>query len=154
MSPCCTKKVGSQVTKPKIRVLIEISTTQPTIMRCRIGGLIREPRRKSVAGAAGAGAGSVPPAAASRSMNCISASASAVLPCASSQRGDSGSVLRKYQTMSAPIPAMTNIGRQPNVGITNVPINAVAGSPETTSSAMVASRRPRSRGGTNSVRVE
>ncbi len=105
-------------------------------------------------GAAGAGVGSVPPAAASRSIDCINASASAVLPCASSQRGDSGSALRKYQTMSAPIPATTNIGRQPNIGITKVPINAVAGNPDTTNSAMLASRRPRSRGGTNSVRVE
>jgi len=56
--------------------------------------------------------------------------------------------------MSAPIPATTNIGRQPNVGITSVPINAVAGRPDTTSSAMLASMRPRSRGGTNSVSVE
>ncbi len=31
--PCCPKKVGSQFTKPKISVLIAISTTEPTIIR-------------------------------------------------------------------------------------------------------------------------
>src|SRR5262249_2025691 len=34
----------------------------------------------------------------------------------SSQRGDSGSAFRMYQTMSAPSPASTNIARQPKRG--------------------------------------
>jgi len=45
-----------------------------------------------------------------------------VRPWDSSQRGDSGKLSRRYQTMSAPMPAITNIGRQPRVGmITRAP---------------------------------
>src|SRR5262249_60294801 len=36
--PCCRKNCGSQVTKPKIRVLTVISTQLPTIMRSSSGG--------------------------------------------------------------------------------------------------------------------
>ena len=57
------------------------------------------------------------PFATSFSIACIKASASAVRPFNSSQRGDSGSALRRYQTISEPTPAMTNIGRQPQVGM-------------------------------------
>jgi len=55
-------------------------------------------------------------AEASFSMVCINASASALRPCDSSQRGDSGNALRRYHTMSEPTPAIANIGRQPKVG--------------------------------------
>ena len=61
--------------------------------------------------------GSGLPPAASFSIACISASASSVRPCDSSQRGDSGRFLRRYQTISEPMPAMTNIGRQPKFGM-------------------------------------
>jgi len=87
-------------------------------MRWRIGG-----RSMSMALACGtttaaAGAGRVPaPCATSFSIVVNKDSASALRPCASNQRGDSGRFLRKYQTMSEPIPAMTNMGRQPQVGI-------------------------------------
>ena len=47
----------------------------------------------------------------------IKASASSVRPCDSSQRGDSGRFLRRYQTISEPTAAMMNIGRQPNAGM-------------------------------------
>ena len=46
------------------------------------------------------------------------ASESAVRPTASSQRGDSGIDLRIAQTTIAAAPAITNIQRQPMVGIT------------------------------------
>src|ERR1700730_16904692 len=36
--PCCTKNCGSQVTKPKIKVLTVINTQLPTIMRNSSGG--------------------------------------------------------------------------------------------------------------------
>ena len=65
----------------------------------------------------GAGAGNAPSAAASFSICCSSASASALRPCASSQRGDSGRFLRRYHTISEPMPAITNIGRQPKFGM-------------------------------------
>jgi hypothetical protein len=94
------------------------------------------------------------PPEASRSIACISASASAVRPLASSQRGLSGRFLRKYQTISAPTPAMTNIGRQPKLGMTSVLMIEVAGKPATTRKAMKAIQRPRDAGGTNSVMVE
>ena len=55
---------------------------------------------------------------------------------------------------SAPAPAMTNIGRQPKVGMIAVPRTAVAGNPATTTKAMKASHLPRVRGGANSVIVE
>ena len=65
-----------------------------------------------------AGAGSGPAlAATSVSIAVISVSASAVRPFDSSQRGDSGKFLRRYHTISEPMPAMTNIGRQPKVGM-------------------------------------
>ena len=102
-----------------------------------------------------AGAGSEPAVAVtSFSIVCISASASAVRPCASSQRGDSGKFLRKYQTISEPIPAMMNIGRHPQVGMIRYPRIAVTGNPQTVKNAMKASHRPRVFGGTNSVSVE
>ena len=118
VSPCRRKNCGRKITKPKISVLIVISTQLPTSSRCRIGGLnIAAPVSCGV-GAPNFGAGSVPAVdATSFSMVCIRASASALRPCASSQRGDSGKFLRRYQTTSEPRPAMMNIGRQPQVGM-------------------------------------
>src|SRR5205814_7425114 len=110
------KNVGSHCTKPKINVLIMTSMTDPTTMLGSRFGLIKDARLNDGIGAAGTGCGSGS-AAASFSIDCIKASASAVRPCASSQRGDSGSDLRRYQTMSEPMPAITNIGRQPQVGM-------------------------------------
>ena len=107
---------------------------------------------ESVAAAAGAGSGC--PWAASFSIDCISASASAVRPTASSQRGDSGSDLRRYQTMSAPTPPMTNIARQPNSGTTSDATSSDTGKPVTTQTAISPSHLPRVFAGTNSVMVE
>src|SRR6202041_2050527 len=44
LRPCCTKKVGSQVTNPKIKVLTTIRVVDPTIMRGKSTGLSSEPR--------------------------------------------------------------------------------------------------------------
>ena len=118
VSPWRRKNCGRKITKPKISVLMVISSQHPTSRRCRIGGLNIEAAVSCVTGAVMAGAGSGPVVAAtSASMVCISASASASRPCASSQRGDSGRFLRRYHTISAPTPAMTNIGRQPQFGM-------------------------------------
>ena len=65
---------------------------------------------------AGGGSGKVGNAT-SASIDVIKASASAVRPSDSSQRGDSGSALRRYQTIREPTPAMMNIGRQPKLGM-------------------------------------
>src|SRR6478609_9049625 len=117
--PCLTKKVGSHVMKPYSSVLMTISATQPTNIRDSSGGLHRLARlRDGASVAAGAGGGSGAPPADSASMRCISASASSVRPTDSSQRGDSGSDLRRYQTNSAPMPPSTNIARQVNAGMT------------------------------------
>ncbi|MGY4360496.1 hypothetical protein ACVW0J_006989 [Bradyrhizobium sp. i1.7.7] len=87
-------------------------------------------------------------------MACISASASAVRPTASSQRGDSGSDLRMYHTTSAPTPPSTNMERQPNCGTTTDAINSATGRPVTTHTVVKPSHLPRVRAGTNSVIVE
>jgi hypothetical protein len=95
-----------------------MSTQEPTIMRWNIGGRSMSMALACGTSTAAAGAGSAPTlCATSFSIFVIKASASAVRPCASSQRGDSGRFLRRYQTMSEPMPAMTNMGRQPQVGI-------------------------------------
>src|SRR5579871_3998437 len=60
------------------------------------------------------------------------ASASSARPTDSSQRGDSGSFLRKYQTTSAPSPPSKNITRHPTAGIISLPSSAAAGNPVTT----------------------
>ncbi len=39
LSPSCTKKEGSQVTNPKIKVFITIRVVAPTIMRGNSAGL-------------------------------------------------------------------------------------------------------------------
>jgi hypothetical protein len=98
-------------------VLIVISTQQPTKRRCRIGGLNISAAVSCGTGAAITGGGSVAPPEDSASIDSISASASAVRPCDSSQRGDSGKFLRRYQTTSEPTPAIMNIGRQPKLGM-------------------------------------
>src|SRR5580700_4628149 len=152
--PCCPKKVGSQLTKPKISVLAVISTTQPTTSRGSKAGLNSEASVQLGVGTVTAGAGKGLPSETSRSITCISASASAVLPLLSSQRGLSGNFLRRYQTIRAPTPAIANIGRQPKLGMTSVLMIDVAGKPATTMKAMKAIQRPREAGGTNSVMVE
>src|ERR1700675_422800 len=150
--PCCPKKVGSQLTKPKISVLTVISTTQPTTSRGSKAGLNSEAKVQSGVGTAAAGGGGKgPPPETSRSIACISASASAGLPLLSSQRGLSGNFLRRYQTIRAPTPAIANIGRQPKSGMISVLMIDVAGKPATTMKAMKAIQRPREAGGTNSV---
>src|SRR3954470_13315648 len=89
--PCCTKKVGIEVTKPKINVLVTTRTMLPTIRRGNSSGDSSEPRLvEGAVRGAGAGGGKELPPDASRSISCISASASSVRPCDSSQRGDSG----------------------------------------------------------------
>src|SRR5450830_44187 len=153
--PCLTKKVGSQVMKPYSRVLITTRQTQPTSMRLSRGAVHKLPRlREARAGAGGAGGGKVAPAAHSASMVCISASASAPRPTDSSQRGDSGRDFRKYHTTMAPIPPSTNMARQEKFGMIQVPSKAATGRPETTNTAMKPCHLPRTRAGTNSVRVE
>src|ERR1700681_3157525 len=132
-----------------------IRQTEPTIIRDSSGAVNSvesSPDAATVAAAAGAGSGR--PWAASFSIDCISASASAVRPTASSQRGDSGRLLRRYQTISAPIPPMTNIARQPNSGTTREATSSDTGNPVTTHTAIMPSHMPRVRAGTNSVMVE
>src|SRR5438477_4235884 len=152
--PCWPKNVGSQLTKPKISVLMVISTTQPTTRRGSRAGVKSDARLHCATWGVGAGAGNGRPPDASRSINSISASASAVLPLVSSQRGLSGRFLRGYQTISAPTPAMANIGRQPKLGMINVLMIEVAGKPATTMKAMKAIQRQREAGGTNSIMVD
>src|SRR5690348_4315223 len=127
LMPCWVKKVGSQFTKPKIRVLITISTTEPTTSRGSSSALNNAPNGSTGTGGRTAGGGSGAPPDTSASIVCISASASASRPLVSSQRGLSGRFFRRYQTISAPTPAITNIGRQPQVGTTKVLMIEVAG---------------------------
>jgi len=94
-------------------------------------------------GKGAAGGGSGPVAATSRSIVSISASASAVRPFASSQRGDSGSALRRYQTISAPMLAIKKSGRQPKLGIRAHARIAVTGRPEMTTKTIKAIHLPR-----------
>ena len=117
VSPWRRKNCGRKITKPKINVLIVISTQEPTIMRCSSGGLNMSDAATCGTGAGTTTGGSGLPPAVSFSIVCINASASSVRPCDSSQRGDSGRFLRRYQTMSEPTPAMMNIGRQPKAGM-------------------------------------
>src|SRR5258708_24375353 len=152
--PCCPKKVGSQLTKPKISVVTVISTTQPTISRGSKAGLNSEAKVQSGVGTAATGGGKGLPPETSRSIAFISASASAALPLLSSQRGLSGNFLRRYQTISAPTPAIANIGRQPKSGMTSVLMIDVAGKPATTMKAIKAIQRPPEARGTTSAIVE
>src|SRR5262249_2712246 len=55
--PCCTKNCGSHVTKPKINVLMVISTQLPTIMRNSSGGRASAAKSAGGAGATGTTAG-------------------------------------------------------------------------------------------------
>src|SRR5580704_4067426 len=149
------KNTGSQVTNPYSSVLMVIRHTEPTIMRDNNGAENSDassPETVTVDPAAGAGSGF--PCAASRSIDCISASASSVRPTASSQRGDSGSALRRYQTISAPMPPSTNIARQPKFGTTNEATSNEIGRPVTTQTVVKPSHLPRLLAGTNSVMVE
>ena len=117
VSPWRRKNCGRKITKPKINVLIVINTQEPTIKRCSSGGFSMSDALTCGTGAGTSTGGSVPPPADSFSIACIKDSASAVRPCDSSQRGDSGRFLRRYQTISEPRPAMTNIGRHPQAGM-------------------------------------
>ncbi len=85
----------------------------PTISCANSGARNRSPSGRTGTGVGSAGGGNGPLAAASRSISVSSASASSWWPWVSSQRGDSGRFLRRYHTISAPTPAITNIGRQP-----------------------------------------
>src|SRR5262249_32936294 len=154
VSPPATKNCGSHVTNPKISVLTVISTQLPTTMRLSKSPCSSDARVNCGVGTGAAGGGSGPAAEASFSIAASIASASASRSLISSQRGDSGNDLRRYQTISAPTPAITNIGRQPKLGMIRLPSSVVTGRPETTRNAMKASQRPRETGGTNSVRVE
>src|SRR5260370_845534 len=99
----------------------------------------------------GAGAGSARPPDASRSISVSTASASAARPFDSSQRGDSGIALRRYHTIRAAMPTITNIQRQPQFGITKRPVTAAMNKAEFVIVASPAHQRPRRRGGTNSL---
>jgi hypothetical protein len=152
--PWRRKNCGRKITKPKINVLMVTSAQLPTRRRCSSGGASRASALTGFAARVGAGVGSGPAVAASFSIAFIRASASSVRPFDSSQRGDSGKALRRYQTMSEPMPAITNIGRQPQVGMIKKARSEVAGKPATTSNAIKESHRPRDLGGTISVSVE
>src|ERR1700733_7120606 len=149
------KNTGSQVTNPYSRVLMVIRQIEPTIMRDSKGAVNRVARSLDTGTVeASAGAGSGWPCDASRSIDCISASASSLRPTASSQRGDSGKDLRRYQTTSAPMPPSTNIARQPNSGTTMEATSSATGNPVTTYTAIRPRNLPRDFAGTNSVMVE
>src|SRR6202166_225699 len=154
LSPSFTKKVGTQVTNPYSHALIVKSATSATIVRDKSGGAnSAENETLAIAGAGGTGARGATVFEDS-SKDVTMRSASAVRPTLSSQRGDSGSCLRRYQMTSAPRPPITNMGRQPNAGMIHEPSSAVAGSPLTTNTAISASHLPRARAGANSVIVE
>ena len=106
--PCLTRNVGTQDRKPyRLTPLVQAMTapsrivlpTRPGAEQVPIRAGIRHrrrlPPRRSPAPAC-------PAFAASASIVCSNASASAVRPRASSQRGDSGMFLRNTQTISAP----------------------------------------------------
>src|ERR1700730_9902685 len=99
VSPWRRKNCGRKITKPKIKVLIVISTQEPTIRRCSNGGLRMSDAAAGAAGGATTTRGGGLPAEDSVSIACIRASASAVRLVDSSQRGDSGRFLRRYQTI-------------------------------------------------------
>lgn len=132
-----------------------IKQIEPTIIRLSSGWVNSvEILLDGATAGASAGVGSGWPCDASRSMVCIKASASSLRPTASSQRGDSGRFLRKYQTTSAPMPPSTNIARQPNCGTTKDATSSATGRPVTTHTAISPSHLPRDLAGTNSVMVE
>src|SRR3982074_3787639 len=154
LRPCLMKNTGSQVTNPYNNVLMVIRHTEPTIMReskGAVNSVASSPDGGAVEGAEGAGSGR--PWAASRSIDCISASASSVRPTASSQRRDSGTALRTHQKMSAPMPPSPNIARQPNSGTASEATSSEIGKPVTTHPVVKPSHLPRERAGTNSVIV-
>src|SRR5580658_1756399 len=151
LNPSFTKNDGSQVMKPNSSVLTTIIMTAPTNSR---GSISVE--NSATCGAAGAGAptgGSGFSRATSASIAVTTFSACSVRPADSSQRGDSGRFLRRYQTTSAPTPAMANIQCQPMVGMTKVPTSEAIGSAVTTKTTIPPSHLPRTAGGTNSVSV-
>src|SRR5579864_5505408 len=128
----------------------------PTIIRGRSTEFSNEPRFRecdTVTAEAGAGSGARPREDSS-SIAFKIVLASSFLPTDSSQRGDSGRALRKYQTTSAPRPPSINMARQPNLGMTSVPTSPAAGKPVTTKTDMPPSHLPRACGGMNSVSVE
>src|ERR1700730_1810538 len=99
LRPLWTKKVGSQVTNPKISVFTVMRVMQPTIMRGNKAGLRRDLSfLDGTIEGVGDGGGSGPCCCeTSRSIDCRRASASSWRPTDSSQRGDSGRALRRYQ---------------------------------------------------------
>src|SRR5258708_5064237 len=131
-----------------------IRQIEPTIIRDSSGGANSVPMSlDTVTVEAAAGAGNGWPWAASRSIDCIKASASSVRPTASSQRGDSGSDLRRYQTISAPMPPSTNIDRQPNCGTSSDATSSETGRPVTTQTVVEPDHLPRDFAGRNAVMV-
>src|SRR5215467_10171683 len=81
--------------------------------------------------------------ATSSSIDFIIASASSVRPIDSSQRGDSGSALRRYHTTNPPRPAITNITRQLDRGMINVLASALKGKLVTTKTESAPTHLPR-----------
>ena len=148
LSPSCTKKEGSQITNPKIiNVFITIRVVAPMIMRGNRAGLSREPRLAEGAAEERGTGGTREPCRCktSLSIDCRRASASAVRPPDSSQRGDSGYALCRYQTTSAPSPPSANIARPPKWGMMSVPRSAATGKPDITMTFMppASCREPR-----------
>ena len=131
----------------------------PTIMRGNSTGLSKAAAVLVIgAGFDRMGGGNSPCSrATSSSMDCRIASASFVRPMDSSQRGDSGSDLRKYQTPSPPKPANTNMTRQPmggaKRGTISVLASALTGRLVTTETDRIPIHLPRACGGRNSVNV-
>ena len=115
----------------------------PSTIRASSGARNRVARSRDGAGPAGSGGGRGAPLETSASILDIRASASAVRPTDSSQRGLSGRFLRKYQTISAPTPPSTNSARQPYSGTpkplalaeTSHAVSAETGNPVTTKTA-------------------
>ena len=119
--PSFTKNVGSHATKPYTATFTATTVSAAVTVRPIM------PRRSSARNGCGGTSrfcvrehgGSGPHCAStSRSIALTVASASFSRPTDSSQRGDSGIEWRSTHTITAPIPAMPNIQRQPSAGIT------------------------------------
>src|SRR5215470_8811202 len=137
-----------------------MSVMMPTTMRGSSVGLSNA--AADLVGGAGldeTGGGNAPwSRATSSSIDLKIASDSSARPIDSSQRGDSGSAFRMYQTTSAPNPASTNMARQPkrgpSWGTISVLASALTGKLVTTKIDRAPIHFPRACGGTNSVIVE
>src|SRR5580698_5253070 len=152
-------KDGRNATKPYSAVLSVIRITLPVIVRASIARENRSARRPVPGAGIDSGglvtSGSLRPVdfSTSASIALSTFSASSERPCDSSQRGDSGIRLRRNQTTRAPTPTITNIQRQPYVGITARPTTADTNREELVQTARPAPHRPRLAGGMNSESV-